>query len=222
MKKNKRMRLAFGLLAATFLSTSMISGTFAKYVTSAGASDVARVAKFGVTITANGTSFAKTYPTGAKNTTIGTNSVISSENVIAPGTDGEMARMKLAGKPEVAVKVSYAGAFVLNDMWKDKNGDFYCPLVITVKSIDGTTVIKQNDNTASTKKSFEDAVNAAIAAYSKEYGPGTDLSGKGNESLSVNWSWPFEGNDEKDTFLGNSGKAATATLQVTTTVTQID
>ena len=52
MKKNKMMRLASGLLVAVLITTSTISGTFAKYVTTADAKDEARVAKFGVVITA--------------------------------------------------------------------------------------------------------------------------------------------------------------------------
>ena len=50
MKKNKMMRLASCLLVLVMLSTSMISGTFAKYVTTGSAEDTARVAKFGVDI----------------------------------------------------------------------------------------------------------------------------------------------------------------------------
>ena len=48
MKKNKVMRFASLLLIATLLTTSVISGTFAKYTTSDSAQDTARVAKFGV------------------------------------------------------------------------------------------------------------------------------------------------------------------------------
>ena len=61
MKTNKMMRLASVLLVAVLLSTCAISGTFAKYVTTKEASDSARVAKFGVTITASGKTFAEAY-----------------------------------------------------------------------------------------------------------------------------------------------------------------
>ena len=57
MKKNKMMRTASGLLVATLLTTSMISGTFAKYTTQDEASDSARVAKWGVTALATGSLF---------------------------------------------------------------------------------------------------------------------------------------------------------------------
>lgn len=54
MKKNKTMRAASALLVAALLSTSIISGTFAKYTTGASAQDSARVAKWGVVVTATG------------------------------------------------------------------------------------------------------------------------------------------------------------------------
>ena len=47
MKKNKMMRIASVLLVAVILTTCAISGTFAKYVSSADSSDSARVAYWG-------------------------------------------------------------------------------------------------------------------------------------------------------------------------------
>ena len=47
MKKNTMMRVASALLVAVLLTTCAISGTFAKYVSSAETSDTARVAKWG-------------------------------------------------------------------------------------------------------------------------------------------------------------------------------
>ena len=57
---------------------------------------------------------------------------------------------------------------------------------------------------------------------------GKDLSEVGADSLAITWSWPFstsEANDAKDTWLGNqaaAGNAATVSLTVNTTVTQVD
>ena len=226
MRKNKMMRAASALLVATLLTTSVISGTFAKYTTSANGSDTARVAKWGVTVTANGDTFANSY--NEKNAAKAT--VSSTDKVVAPGTEGSMVAMTLNGTPEVAVKVEYAGEFSLGtaDNWKaGDNGEFYCPLVITVKSTNGTTEIKQND-TINNKTAFETAVNNAIKAYSKAYEAGTDLSAESqkNDSLTVSWKWEYENsNDAKDTILGNAaanGNAAEVTLKVTTTVTQVD
>ena len=218
MKKNKMMRMASGLLVAALLTTSMISGTFAKYTTAISRSDTARVAKWGVKIDATGNTFANSY--NEKNAATAT--VSSTDKVVAPGTNGNMATMSLSGTPEVAVKVSYTGEFSLDDNWVvGQNKDFYCPLVITVKNASGTTEIKQGDSINS-KKDFEDAVNNAIAAYSTTYEANKDLSTVGDDSLTVTWSWPYTGDDTKDTALGDATTAANVTLKVTTTVTQID
>ena len=73
----------------------------------------------------------------------------------------------------------------------------------------------------------------AVAAYTKDYAPGTDLSGMAADTLAISWEWPFEtgaeidkpANNVKDTFLGDeaaAGRAATVSLTLATTVTQID
>lgn len=239
MEKNRMMRLASALLILTLLTTCMISGTFAKYTTKAEGSDTARVAKWGVTVTANGSTFATEYNkddetvsgTIAKSVVAATPASGAKDNLVAPGTKGEMTKMTLSGTPEVAVKVSYVGQFDISDNWM-VDGAFYCPLIIKVKANTGTIVIKGLTYTMATE--FEKAVNDAIAGYSTNYDANTDLSSKSGESLSVEWEWPFEtgtdetekaANNEKDTFLGGqaaSANPATVTLTVTTTVTQID
>lgn len=221
MKKSRMMRLASCMLVLTLLTTCMISGTFAKYVTAGEGTDSARVAKFGVTVTANGGTFAKEYDTDDTAFTEA-KSVISTDNVVAPGTDGEMVNMTLSGTPEVAVRVSYAGAFDISDNWVDSNGEYYCPLIVKVNDIvfDGRAYTGAAD--------FELSVNNAIAAYSKDYAANKDLSTVGADALDITWEWPFStsaDNDVKDTFLGDqaaNSNAATVQLTVETTVTQID
>lgn len=242
MKKNKMMRMASALLVATLLSTSVIAGTFAKYTTTNSGTDTARVAKWGVQITANGSTFATSYgkkdASGEISTT--TNSVLSStkdsteanviKNVVAPGTSGTMAKMTLSGTPEVMVNVNYKGEFALDDNWKVGN-DFYCPLIIKVKNSQGQETTIQQSTEINSVTAFNNAVNNAIAAYSKEYAANTDLSSETvkGDSLTVSWEWPFAGTgdeaiqtDAKDTALGDADTAATVTLKVTTTVDQID
>ncbi|MDO4331669.1 MAG: hypothetical protein Q4C58_03165 [Eubacteriales bacterium] len=222
MKKNKMMRIASGLLVLCLLTTCAISGTFAKYVTSESGSDSARVAKFGVEITANGSMFAKTYETDDQTVTGIANSVVSTENVIAPGTEGEMVGMALSGTPEVAVAVTYAVTKLDLTGWTDEEGNYYCPLEITV----GNDTIKGLDYASAAE--FSAAVSQKIAGYSKNYAPNTDLRTVSADSLSVSWAWPFyvsEGNDVKDTYLGDQaaeGNASKVEIEVTTTVTQID
>ena len=227
MKKNVMMRLASFLLVAVLISTSAISGTYAKYVTEGTGTDSARVAKWGVTVDAKGTTFAQVY---AKNDTTfaEANSVISTDKVVAPGTKGDMVSMTLAGTPEVAVRVSYTGKFDISDNWVDGEGNFYCPLVITIKNGVEATGTKFDGQAYNSASEFETSVNNAIGAYSKDYGANTDLSTVGKDALDITWEWPFStsaANDVKDTALGNQavlGNAATVTVAVTTTVTQID
>lgn len=115
MKKNLMMRAASVLLVAVMLTTCAISGTFAKYVTSDNASDTARVAKFGVEVTATGTLFDKNYlkadsgngPAGAvvdpaQLTVVSSNS----DKLVAPGTKNtDGITFELTGTPEVDVRV---------------------------------------------------------------------------------------------------------------------
>ena len=227
MKKNRMMRLASLLLVLVLMTSSVVGGTFAKYVTSGTGTDSARVAKWGVTVTANGTTFANEYDTDDAVFTEA-KSVISTDKVVAPGTDGDMVSMVLGGTPEVAVRVTYTGNFDISDNWLDGNGDFYCPLVITIKNGVSDAGVKFDGRAYTDAATFEQSVNNAIGAYSKDYPAGTDLSGLGNDSLDITWEWPFSTsaeNDVKDTDLGNQASVdnyATVTVAVTTTVTQIN
>ena len=235
-KKNFTIKAAVLMLALVLITSCFVGGTFAKYVTSGSGSDTARVAKFGVTINANGTMFAKEYATDAQTVGTITQSVVSSndDKLVAPGTKGDMAKMTLTGTPEVAVKVTYdaTGNVSLGDNWKDADGKFYCPLVFHIKSATGTTHILGTDyNTAAL---LESEIVKAINGHSKEYAANTDLAEKGGESLNVSWEWLFEtgkddaekaANNIKDTYLGNQaakGNAATVSIEIATTVTQID
>ena len=233
MKKNRMMRLASGLLVAVLVTTSMISGTFAKYTTSATGSDTARVAKFGVVINANGETFEKSYNGVEANWTSSATVANASAKLVAPGTSGEMAKMTLTGTPEVAVRVAYeVTTFELSD-WTLYNGTTeYCPLVFNVNS----TEYKINGTTIKTVDELERAVKTAVAGYTKEYAPGTDLSADGQKahSLAISWSWAFNGDSEMDTVLGNKAAginedgtaedytAPAIKFTVKTTVTQID
>lgn len=122
MKKNKTMRAASVLTVATLLSTSIVSGTFAKYVSEGGAGDEARVAKWGVVINGSGNLFSKNYLTGTANTPTsnaattepliskyddGISVASSNDNMlVAPGTQSENGlNFGITGKPEVDARV---------------------------------------------------------------------------------------------------------------------
>ncbi len=112
MKKNKMMRLASVLLVAVLLTTSAISGTFAKYVTQDSANDTARVAKWGVILQVDGKLYGQYYGTGeTKPTTTDTAaslSVMSSaDNLVAPGTANDSGfGFSLNGTPEVRTNIT--------------------------------------------------------------------------------------------------------------------
>lgn len=238
-KKNRTLRAAVLMLALVLITSCFVGGTFAKYVTSGDAGDNARVAKWGVSITAHDTGdvFAKEYDAiaGQDNTVIAGGEY----KVIAPGTKKDNAALvTLSGKPEVSVQVTYnAEHFSLTGNWiGDENNTFYCPLIIKVTGKVGDAVKTETINCVekTSAAEVETAVKNAVAACSATYGPNTDLSAVAGDGLKISWEWPFEGTanqgqtDAKDTYLGN--QAATATgldipaihIPVTATVTQID
>ena len=227
MKKNKALRLASVLMMACLLTTCVISGTFAKYVTSKEGSDTAYVAKWGVTITPNA-EFASEYATDDTSVVKAiAKSVIKTDgNVVAPGTEGKMMSIDLAGTPEVAVAVTYDAELTLAN-WMVDGSTYYCPIVIKVGdvSLAGTSF--------SNAAAFKDAVEKEIEDnYKGYYAPGTNLDTDASvKKPAITWSWAFRtgtsdaektANDEKDTKLGDADTAATITLSITTTLTQID
>lgn len=230
----KSMRASLILMILVLLTSCIVAGTYAKYISSGTGGDYARIAKFGVEIEAGGAAFSNAYASKTEEQARATvMSVLSSDHVIAPGTSGEMASISVSGKPEVSVRVAYEGEFAVTN-WEviDKGQKvFYCPITIKV----GDKEIKG--------RSFEDAdpfakaVNEAIASFSADYQV-EDFQNTGLQKTvqvpKITWEWAFEGEgivDEYDTQLGNKAcetpqgendKAVTITLIVRTTVTQID
>ena len=228
MKKNVMMRLACFLLVAVLISTSAISGTYAKYVTAETSVGNARVAKFGVEITLNDeTMFSDSYKhekteytAGEELATITVQADTEDTNVVAPGTKGALVGFNITGTPEVDVEITYAPTLTLSG-W-EVDGTFYCPIVFTVN---GTKIDGLGYTSADALAS---AVQAAIQASTAIYHTNTDLSTVVADDLAVSWEWPFStstDNDVKDTALGDAaaeGNAATIKLDLTCTVTQID
>lgn len=229
-KKNWTMRAAVLLFALVLISSCFVGGTFAKYVTSAGGSETARVAKFGVTVTAaNDTMFKTAYATDdtAAMASI-TNSVVSSDadKLVAPGTKEDATAMfSVTGQPEVAVRVAigldaqtlkdvFLKAGTYTDYTTAAGGTFdlgqdYYPVRFTLTK-NGEAVV--TDGTLSD-------VNAKLAEVSKEYAPGADLSDAIGE-YKLSWKWEFEGDNRADTLLGNLA-AGSATLDAAEYSTQI-
>ena len=238
MKKNMMMRIASVLLIAVLMSTSAISGTYAKYVRSDNGSDSARVAKWGVVIEADSFGMFETdYETDDDTATFTGDYSVSSandgnrEDVLAPGTSGSFADIAITGTPEVAVDVAIEADVSVGESWKVLD-EFYCPVTITV----GTTEISGLDYDLASL--FEAAIEEALERQSNQYGPNTDLGAiYGNNELDLEWEWAFEGtykegtliddgqNDAKDTALGDladEGENLMISIAVDISVTQID
>ncbi len=221
MKRINTTKLMALLASLCLITSSFVGSTLAKYTTSATANDSARVAKFGVTVTANSEAFKTEYVKDVTTHDIDL-TVAATEKVIAPGTFGTLGTSNITGKPEVAVEVKREATLELGEAWVDSNGNYYCPLEITVD----TTTYKGNDYTSADE--FEAAVLADEKLVKKtNYVPGTDLSV--NDNVNVTWAWAFEGGkgqtDVKDTFLGDNaaaGNPATIAFSLKTTVTQLD
>ena len=226
MKKNIMMRLASFLLVAVLISTSAISGTYAKYVTTDNGTDKARVAKWGVTIDVEGSLFENSYKdTPVTEDNIITGKAFDSSDVVAPGTKNNNGMIiTLKGKPEVDTQISFSvtadkdvvlPAGTYKDYTSaDENAQFtldaeYRPIKFTLTNAAGTVVV--NKGSLADVETYLEA-----AAVSKIYDANTDLAtaiaGGENGTLTLTWEWAFDANnnpnslptnDQADTYLGN-------------------
>lgn len=235
MKKNIMMRLASFLLVAVLISTSAISGTYAKYVTKAEGSDTARVAKFGVVVEAVSAIFKTQYDgTDAITVLSSTN-----ENVIAPGTTGSAVAFTISGDPEV-------------DVWVDVTlGDYTRVTLPAGKYLDYTTAAPADEYDAPLYQPVKWTLTkngVAVAGCTnvgldviQTYLTGTlshrydvesaDNFSEINGTYNLVWNWDFNENDQADTVLGQiaggvitapEGHVANESFKFSITVTQLD
>lgn len=206
--KNKFLRLASILMMACLMTTCVISGTFAKYVTTDSASDTARVAKWGIELAVDGDDVL--YNEDKAGNEVGLK--VQANNLAAPGTYQKLATIALSGQPEVAYEIKVNVNLELTGWTVD--GAEYCPLVFTV---DGTQY--KIDTTITTVDKLEEAVEVAIinaitgasettsaGTFAKKYDASAAVPTSANEVL-IDWTWAFAGDDSKDTKLGNAASA---------------
>lgn len=204
------MRFASGLLVATLLTTCIISGTFAKYVTSESGADSARVAKWEVGATVGNDKFGtagtklnlfevgKIYDTNganytADNQTADTDVKTGTDKaIIAPGTWGKFT-YTLQNKSEV--NATYAVTYTVDEKT--------VPLEWSTNGTDWT----------------DDLAN--ISATNIQMGNGT-------KDITVYWRWAFEDEnkmtqrDTADTTLGKADSLAEPSVKIDVTFTQVD
>lgn len=147
VRKINRIMLSVvsALLCLVLLTTTALSTTFAKYTTTGDvASDSARVAKWGITVSDLGTGLSETYENENGVTLV--NSGSTGNLRIAPGTSGVLAAVRITGTPEVMYDVDFQlnslsigeGFRSTSDLLRDENGKAieYFPIILTYKRTD--------------------------------------------------------------------------------------
>lgn len=222
MRKNKFMRAASGLLVAVLLTTCVISGTFAKYTTSAEGSDSARVAVWGL----DGTSsiklnnlFSNEYTDDANGKTVS-----STEKVIAPGTSGsaQFGFKYNNDSKTTAPEVKYTFAISTDesdcatDIKNNKN---------IVWSLDNEKCTNWDELLDKIEKLSGATDNTGKATYEAGKLPEA-FKAKGDNLHTVSWEWKFDenNNDTTDTTMGNKAQANldSVTLKISITAEQVD
>lgn len=244
MKKNWVLRLGLLAMVLTLVTMPMVSSTYAKYVTAANASDTARVAKWGVDITAETIAddelFDLEYDTEDLEYT-GDVSVEALTNVVAPGTTGSFV-FDITGTPEVAVRVTFLAEpsgdrdnILKNWLITDYLDavQVYEPINWTVTNEDGHYLKADGSWDVAVTSHKIAGLTAALALIADDYAPLTDLA----ETYTITWEWPFEvvdnttiesaagvfyTYDEADTILGKATTPADIGIKITMTATQIE
>lgn len=232
MKKNTMMRIASVLMVAVLLSTCAISGTFAKYVTAATSGDSARVAKWGITMSNNGSATFKDTYDSSESYSVKSDGSGDITDVVAPGTSGGTTYV-VSGTPEVDYVITFNGA-ATNQVFLEEGTytypnhyvgmgttlrEKYYPIkyTITISTKDDTnlgTFGKVDDN----KEAFDlnnlaetfDTLAEAMAVLNN-----TTIKYSANNEcglvITLSWEWAFEynaqtapnQNDQADTILGD-------------------
>jgi hypothetical protein len=200
MKKNVMMRVASALLVAVLMTTCAISGTFAKYTTTAVGSDSARVAKWAFEL--NDATMGNTFTFDLAETWTdydGTAEVNVADKLLAPGTKGSFV-IKLENLSEVDAKYSLK----LEETFKNLPDAFDTTKFPVEYSLNGT------DWNADISQVKIDDTDIAMST--------------GSATITVYWRWAFLETDAAnaiDTALGAKGNVE-VTVTATITVNQVN
>ena len=213
MKKNVMMRVASALLVAVLMTTCAISGTFAKYTTTASSEDSARVAYWG---------FQSSNSMDLTNLFLSSYTNVNSENgddVIAPGTSGSTTFAFAYGENGVFEAPEVAYTFTVDV-------DATCDPAIVAN----TNIQWRLDGTGDAGWGTWNELIAAITLLSgdvsgtKQYAPNTlpDEFTTEDDVHTIEWRWIFAGNEVLDTAMGNDADLADCSIKITITATQVD
>ena len=207
-KQNMAGRIALAaatvLLCAVFVTTSVLSTTFAKYTTTGEVdSETARVAKWGIKLS-NGSNAATSWSVEEnENSIIAASSGTTGDNVIAPGTSGYLACFEVRGNPEVAHNVTMNFNVTIGNGYKNLIGqDDYFPILISVGRAsynDSDAVIDRNELHYYVPKSGIDTLENLISSvdsetFAEKIAP-NGWSGSAYAKYYVRWDWFYNADD---------------------------
>ena len=225
MKINTTRMIAI-LGSLCLVTSSFVGSTLAKYTTQVSGNDTARVAKFGVELTADSNLFKQSYDETGSITVLSDDAdddATRNGRVIAPGTSGVATLFTIDGAPEVTVdvKVSLSDPTALtmatlpagtyNDYTtlvdSDNDGDVDANDVMTTftltedyKPVKWT--LKHDDTTVLYNVNL-DAIETYFAGISKVYNVEDNSFDAINGDYELSWTWAYEGvNDAADTYMG--------------------
>lgn len=240
MRKNKLMRAAAGLMVATLLTTSIISGTLAKYTTKVESSDEARVATWGFTESSIDLTklFDKTYDGSVKSG--------NEEKVIAPGTSKSTTFDFTYNGQEAAPEVKYSFAVSTdgsavdpfieankNITWSLDNGTYgtWDQLITNIKTLSGNANGTETYDAGTLPDKFNaKASNQHTIAWKWDFNKNATTNKeywvKGTEVLTTapadTTGYTAMTQDEYDTYMGNMTELDDVKVAITITATQID
>lgn len=196
--KNRFLRLASGLFVLCLITTSVISGTYAKYVTGDNGNDTARVAKWGVELSTSGTLFGTDYAATDAGETADS-IVLSSTNVASAGDDDVVApgtrnftgfQIKVTGQPEVAYKLD-AKTYAAN------NEDIYLAAGVYGVMVEVHGVNDDTDMSKLFKKEGDNYVAAGNYAAGTKYYAIHDACELAAKYLPLQWAVSNSGADSE-------------------------
>lgn len=208
-KQNMAGRIALAaatvLLCAVFVTTSVLSTTFAKYTTTGEVdSETARVAKWGIELS-NRSNVATSWSVVEDETSItAASSGTTGDKIIAPGTSGYLACFRVEGNPEVAHNVTMNFNVTIGNGYKNLIGqDDYFPILISVgrASYDASNVIKNRKELHYyVPKSGIDTLENLISSVDSETFTDERIapngwSGSAYAEYYVRWDWFYNAKD---------------------------
>ena len=185
-KSKNGKRLALILLALLLIAAIAFGAyTYSKYVTQTEGSGTATVAKWGYTVSVDTTdnkAFSNKYDSEGAANEAGL-AVVSSSDVVAPGTSGSIT-FKISGSSEVLAKVVGSFTATSDVSLTVEEGKVYYPIKYTLTVTEGAEPTSITGNLKQIETQFASKMGKVISANTTvEY------------TYTLSWAWAFENND---------------------------